>query len=342
MTAKASLLASLRDAFDEGADLLSSLVEDSDLAALGECNLRWLADNLAHRQRALSNRLGRLKEASYGFTATASRLLEHAGPKGVDAIVSEPVGNFELFPEPAGPGQQPSVETLRNLKRGDTTLRACGWCEYAGEGVYRDGAMLSGGCQALQVAGFGDVVALFNSPCLLLAALPAQRRLWQAGAARTSRDCSRQYAVLETLVDELTALAKASKDRPWLPLWRPKDAFALGEPVIVWLRRMSPSEAVVGPTFALGCVVRGSEPSEGSVCVELQQPNQAQGQEKALFVLPVQSASVLRRREFEGLRTCMGVRNRDDRRFGALWLLGSGLTAAQQDSFVEDLKQPTF
>lgn len=128
----------------------------------------------------------------------------------------------------------------QNMKKGDTTLKTCGWCTHRGGGSYRYDCMLSGDCSLLKSY---DNEVEWNTPC----------RIKTLGGAdiqdiieSKKHDIKEAQDTIKRTKEEIEQLKKLTKEkwfrndnanRPPLPKSRNYDHFKVGDIVYVFWQK---------------------------------------------------------------------------------------------------------
>jgi hypothetical protein len=313
---------------------LSFLESDEDLKLLGPSNLRLLVQRLRAKEDELSEKLGKTKEAERFIGAADGDLKVRQGPVPLNSIESKVAPEGSLY------ARRPSNKNLEQLKSGDTTLVACGWCEHRGSGAYSADAMVSGQCGFLYAAvGTESPECLFDTACLVLNSSKEQRVLWLSSASKKAASFFDQRNKARQLIRELLALERLSlTDQPVIPSWRVWNAFDIDQEVRTWMRSTREPLLSTAPVFAAGKVVGGYRHHDGMVHVEtFERISSNEYKDGHGITLAYQTPHVLSTRDFDALKAAFAGASPEERHFGHLWLKSTDFSAAQQQQFVQDL-----
>ena len=141
-----------------------------------------------------------------------------------------------------------------NRKRGDTTFKQCGWCQFRGGGSYRYDAMLSGGCTLLSEYS-EHRERKWHSSCVIKTLGRADLRdIIRSKRSKIEGDQESIKARRSEIAD-IKKLIGEARDRPPLPSARCHDHFNIDDRVYVLFEdKWNRGTVVSGYRHHDGCV----------------------------------------------------------------------------------------
>ena len=148
---------------------------------------------------------------------------------------------------------------IRNREKGETTLKQCGWCKFAGCGTHRYGAMLQGSCDLMK--RYGNEVQ-WKTPCKIVGLGKADLKAIVESKGYEIEEAKRSIKSTQDEIKELEKLARKAENVPPLPDSRSCDHFPLKERVWVFIQA---NERVPVTRWYVGTVVNGYRSGDGYV-----------------------------------------------------------------------------
>ena len=108
-----------------------------------------------------------------------------------------------------------------------TTFNFCGWCKHAGHGLRSHNY-----CGIKEAAGIKDEKRTFNTPCFFKKAPDKVFDNIRKGLILERKRLSEEKQKIEDKINILLSLSEQAEEKPAFPLYRQKDWFKAGDPVV--------------------------------------------------------------------------------------------------------------
>jgi hypothetical protein len=120
-----------------------------------------------------------------------------------------------------------------NKKKGDTTLKTCGWCQYQGCGSYRHSCMLSGDCELMKSYGNEREVE-FDTVCKIIQLSPDDVSAIIKSKEYDIKESENSIKESKKEIEALRKIKKTLKYKPMLADSRPYNYYNVNDVVYTY------------------------------------------------------------------------------------------------------------